>query len=197
MVADYRLFPGAAFPEFMEDAARAYGWVDDHIARNGKRPIVVIGHSAGAYMAALLALDPSYLGRFALGAATPAGLVGMSGPYSFDPTTWPTTRDIFLRAAADPDNARPVAFASAAAPPTLLLYGLSDDIVGAENRIRLAKALTDHGASVERIDYPGIWTYRTGDGLRATASLARTGSRRYRPLRRRRIGAPIEGGLDV
>lgn len=156
VVADYRLFPEAAFPEFMEDAARAYGWVDDHIARNGKRPIVVIGHSAGAYMAALLALDPSYLARFAPDAAAPAGLVGMAGPYSFDPTTWPTTRDIFSRAAADPDITRPVTFASAAAPPTVLLYGLSDDIVGPENRIRLAKALTDHGAPVERVDYPGI-----------------------------------------
>jgi acetyl esterase/lipase len=156
VIADYRLFPEAAFPEFMEDAARAYGWVDDHVARNGKRPIVLIGHSAGAYMAALLALDPSYLARFAPCAADPGGLVGMAGPYSFDPTTWPTTREVFSRAANDPDKARPVAFASSTAPPALLLYGLRDDVVGAENRLKLAKALTEQGASVQRIDYPGI-----------------------------------------
>jgi acetyl esterase/lipase len=156
VVADYRLFPEAVFPEFMEDAARAYGWVDAHIAQKDQRPIVLIGHSAGAYMAALLALDSSYLARFAPGAAAPGGLVGMAGPYAFDPTTWPTTRDIFSRVVNDPDEARPVAFAAATAPPTLLLYGLRDDVVRAENRIKLANALTEHGAPVQRIDYPGI-----------------------------------------
>lgn len=156
VVADYRLFPDAAFPEFMEDAVRAYGWVDAHIAQNGKRPIVLIGHSAGAYMAALLALDASYRARFAPRAAAPAGLVGMAGPYSFDPTTWPTTRDVFSRAANNPDEARPVAYVNAAAPPTLLLYGLRDEIVSPENRIKLANALTEHGAPVRRIDYSGI-----------------------------------------
>jgi acetyl esterase/lipase len=156
VVADYRLYPDAVFPEFMEDAARAYGWVDAHIARKGQRPIVLIGHSAGAYIAALLALDSSYRARFAPGSVAPGGLVGMAGPYSFDPTTWPTTRDIFAHVAKDPDEARPVAFASAAAPPTLLLYGLKDDVVGGENRIKLSGALTAHGAPAERIDYPGI-----------------------------------------
>ena len=60
VVADYRLFPQATFPDFMVDAARAYRWVTDHLndGASGPRPVVLIGHSAGAHIGALLALDP-------------------------------------------------------------------------------------------------------------------------------------------
>ena len=60
---DYRLYPEAAFPGFLEDGAAALAWVRDNIADYGGDPrrIVLAGHSAGAYNAVMLGLDPRYL----------------------------------------------------------------------------------------------------------------------------------------
>jgi acetyl esterase/lipase len=158
VVADYRLYPQARFPDFMVDAARAYRWVADHIADgpDGPRPIVLIGHSAGAHIGALLALDPSYRRRYARSAAAPAGYIGLAGPYAFDPTTWHSTREIFASAAAHPDWARPVALVDESAPPSLLLYGLTDDTIRPFNQVELAEALTRHGVPVKTVDYPRL-----------------------------------------
>ncbi len=158
VIPDYRLYPEVTFPDFMDDAARAYAWVDRNIgaACGERRPILLIGHSAGAYIAALLALDRSYLSRLGRNMPPPAAMVGLAGPYSFDPTTWPTTKDIFARAAGRPDAARPVAFARSGAPPALLLHGLEDETVQLYNTRDLAAALKKTGNEVQTIEYPGI-----------------------------------------
>lgn len=136
VIPDYRLYPELAFPGFVEDVATAYRWTADRFAKSG-RPIIVAGHSAGAHIAALLALDPSYLKGL-----HPAGLIGLAGPYAFDPTTWPSTKDIFAKAAAMPDQARPIAFASPNAPPALLMHGSADGTVKPSNSIQLAERLS-------------------------------------------------------
>jgi acetyl esterase/lipase len=158
VVPDYRLFPAARFPDFMEDAARAYRWIDAHLNRETawRKPVLLMGHSAGAHMAALLALDASHLKRFAPEAPAPAGLIGLAGPYAFDPTTWDSTREIFTQAAPNPDMARPVAHVGAGAPNTLLLYGLADAVVARFNAQELAAALSGAGGKVQLIEYPGI-----------------------------------------
>jgi acetyl esterase/lipase len=60
VIPDYRLVPEVRYPEFLEDGALALHWVVAHIAEYGGDPgkICVAGHSAGAYIAAMLALDP-------------------------------------------------------------------------------------------------------------------------------------------
>lgn len=154
VVADYRLYPQVGFPVFLEDAARAYGFVAQRFAG---RPLHVMGHSAGAHIAALLALDPRYRRQFAPAAPPPAGLVGLAGPYAFDPTTWPSTRTIFSAAAGDPDAARPVAFAGhGASLPALLLHGGSDTTVELYNTDDLATALAAAGGRVRRHVYPSL-----------------------------------------
>jgi acetyl esterase/lipase len=64
-VADYRLVPEAVFPPFIEDAAAAAAWAVRNAARFGGDParLGVAGHSAGAYNALMLALDPRFLAR--------------------------------------------------------------------------------------------------------------------------------------
>nr|WP_276556800.1 alpha/beta hydrolase [Rhodoblastus acidophilus] len=156
IIPDYRLYPSARFPDFMEDAARAYGWAHAHRLADGPKPVVLMGHSAGAHIAALLALDPTYRMQFAPDAPPPAGLVGLAGPYAFDPTTWSSTRDIFAPAAGHPDRARPVAHARADAPPSLLLYGRADDTVGRFNGQDFAGALSKAGAAARLIEYGGV-----------------------------------------
>ena len=157
VIADYRLFPEVGFPAFMQDAALAYGWVDAHLnAVEGNAPIILMGHSAGGYIAALLALDRRYLAEVAPGAQKPAGVVGLAGPYAFDPTNWPSTREIFVGAAADPDMARPVAFVTPEAPPMLLLRGLADETVRDFNAEELAKALRANQVEVDLRQFAGI-----------------------------------------
>ncbi len=156
VIADYRLYPDVVFPAFVDDAALAYAWTDRHLSDDGEIQIVLMGHSAGAHIAALLALDNSYLDAFAAGASRPAGFIGLAGPYAFDPTTWPTTRDIFAPAADNPDKARPAAFARGPAAPMLLLRGAEDKTVGAFNAHEMASALAAAGNDVRHIEYEGV-----------------------------------------
>jgi acetyl esterase/lipase len=152
-IPDYRLYPEVRFPGFVEDAARAYGFL---ARRFPGRPIYLMGHSAGAYNAALLALDARYRRQLAPGAPAPAGFIGLAGPYAFDPTTWPGTAAIFTAAAGQPDEARPVAFAGEAPLPALLLHGKKDQTVEPYNTDDLAKALDAAGSQVEEHIYPGL-----------------------------------------
>ena len=60
--ADYRMYPSARYPEFIEDAAAAVGWVDGNIGKFGNcRGIFIGGSSAGAYLAMMLCFDKKYL----------------------------------------------------------------------------------------------------------------------------------------
>ena len=157
VIPDYRLYPEVGFPDFVEDAARAYAWTSENLAGDGdkRRPIVVIGHSAGAHIGALLVLDRSYLNGQETAITEPAGFVGLAGPYAFDPTTWHSTQEIFA-GAKDSDQARPVAFARPDAPPALIMHGLDDNVVRLWNMQTLTKELEGAGAKVRQIELPDI-----------------------------------------
>lgn len=60
---DYRLLPDVEMEVIIRDVAKAAGWVHRHIADRGGDPgrILVMGHSAGAQLAALLCTDERYL----------------------------------------------------------------------------------------------------------------------------------------
>ena len=157
VIPEYRLYPEVKFPSFVEDAARAYAWTSEQLAENGgdQRPIVVIGHSAGAHIGALLVLDRDYLNGRQPAVGQPAGFVGLAGPYAFDPTTWHSTKEIFA-GANSADDARPVAFARHDAPPALVMHGLDDSVVRLWNMQTLAKELKGAGANVRQIELPDI-----------------------------------------
>ncbi|HET9949392.1 MAG TPA: alpha/beta hydrolase [Longimicrobiales bacterium] len=63
--ANYRLSPPFVHPAHVQDASTAVAWVLDHIAEYGGDPanVYVSGHSAGAYLAALMAVDERWLGE--------------------------------------------------------------------------------------------------------------------------------------
>jgi acetyl esterase/lipase len=154
VIPDYRLFPQVRFPLFEEDGASAVAWVQQHAREIGGDPdrIVLMGHSAGAHTAALLALNPAYLERAGAKPSGIVGLIGLSGPYALVPDT-DELRTIF----ASPYTAadwQPVRFASAQSPPTLLLHGLADTVVSVQHTEALREALLAHGASVETHLYP-------------------------------------------
>lgn len=152
VVADYRLVPQVRFPAFVEDGASAVRWARANIRALGGDParIAVMGHSAGSYNAAMLALDP----RFGVADAV-NGLVGLSGAFGADPAVRPSMRAAFA-GTDDLRSIQPRYFASAAAPPALLLAGSADTVTAASNSVELAAALTAAGAEARPIVYPGI-----------------------------------------
>lgn len=157
VIPDYRLYPAVRFPAFVEDAASALAWVRRNIGQHGGDPsrICVIGHSAGAHIGALLALD----GRYAAAAGLPENpvraFVGLAGPYAFEPLKYESTRAIF-KTAADPDDARPIAHVGPAAPPMLLLHGELDGTVWPINSEKLAHALCEAGCDARHVIYPRL-----------------------------------------
>lgn len=155
VIPDYRLYPQARFPTFVEDSARAVAWVREHARefRGDPDRIVLMGHSAGAHMAAMLALDADYLAGAGVPSQAIVGLVGLSGPYALDPNS-DTLRTIFS-APYTADDWRPVHFVTSRAASTLLLHGLSDDVVSPTHTEKLRDALLSRGASVETHLYPG------------------------------------------
>lgn len=155
VVPDYRLFPDVRYPAFNEDAAAAYAWVAHNLAKTEQQPSVVIGHSAGAHIAAMIAFDNSYLATVGPGLSPPSGLIAMSGPYGFDPTTWPTTKDIFATA-PDATSPRPTSHVGAHCPPSLLIYGLKDTVVQVENGRELQRLLQQAGTYSRLIEYPNL-----------------------------------------
>lgn len=158
IIPDYRLFPEVRFPKFVNDAALAYNWVWQNLAKKEERPIILIGHSAGAHIAALMAYDQSYLKKFPDASNPkfkPAGFIGFAGPYAFNPVTWPTTKDIFSTIKNE-DLARPVAFVNSKSPATLLFHGEKDTVVKNWNMETLSKTLKDNKVEVETNLLPNI-----------------------------------------
>jgi acetyl esterase/lipase len=153
-VPDYRLVPEVRFPAFLEDAAAAVRWVRANAARLGGDPdrIVLVGHSAGAYNAAMLAVDERWLGadRRAV-----RGLVGLGGPYDFLPLDIPVTIAAFGQE-RDAASTQPVTFASAGDPPALLLHGALDTTAYPRNSERLAALLRAAGVDARVKLYPKV-----------------------------------------
>ena len=157
VVPDYRVFPQVSFPAFVEDGARAVAAVRLQAAGWGGDParIVLAGHSAGAWIAAMLALNPKYLADAGDGRAGIAGLVGIAGPYDFDPAQFDSTRDVFATAASKAET-QPITFADGRAPPMLLLHGADDTTVEPRNSRALAGRIAAAGGSADLRIYPGV-----------------------------------------
>lgn len=157
VMPDYRVFPDVRFPAFLEDGAAAVRWTHDNAARFGGDPsrIVLAGHSAGAYIAAMLALDERYLAAAGAPMSAIKGMAGVSGPYDFYPFDVKASIDAFGKA-PDPAMTQPVNFVRKDAPPILLLHGDKDTTVKPRNTISLDAKLRALGAPVETKFYPGV-----------------------------------------
>lgn len=171
VLPDYGLAPTATYPDYLEDSAAAIRWVFDHAGDFGGDPqrIAVMGHSAGAYNAAMVMLDPRYLYAVGLPLATIKAAALLSGPYDFP---YLIERGGLLAFEKAPVlESQPVAYARRDAPPTLLISGTADTTVRARNSQSLARALTKAGATVELKLYRG---QGHTDPLRALSPLFRT-----------------------
>lgn len=154
IVADYRLVPEVRYPDFLRDCAAAVRWARRHAREHGGDGdrIVLTGHSAGAYNAAMLALDPGLLGP---DRAAVKGFAGLAGPYDFLPLDDPSTIAAF-GAWPRPSETQPISHAAAPAPPVLLLHGEGDSRVKPRNSLKLARLLRAAGSDVRLKLYPGL-----------------------------------------
>lgn len=157
VVPDYRKVPTVRFPAFLQDGAEAVKWVRDHVTEFGGDPakIAVMGHSAGAYTVAMLALDPRWLQAEGVDPGIIKAGVGLSGPYDFFPFTSKRAIDA-MQGVADPQMTQPLHFARKDAPPLLLVTSGGDTVVRPKNAINLDVRLRALGAPVELKNYPEL-----------------------------------------
>jgi acetyl esterase/lipase len=157
IIPDYRVYPEVKFPVFVDDGARVVRWVHDHAGEIGADPsrIYLMGHSAGAHIAALLVLDPRYLELAGVERSSIRAMVGISGPYDFLPFHSDTLRTLFGPQDGWPMT-QPINFVDGSAPPMLLLTGRWDTTVSPGNTSRLVHRICEHGGSARAIFYRGL-----------------------------------------
>jgi acetyl esterase/lipase len=154
-LAGYRLGPAGRYPMMLEDTARAVALVHREARRFKADPdaIVLAGHSAGAYNAAMIALEHRWLEKEGMSPEVVRAVVGLAGPYDFYPFDSESTVAAFGHA-QQPVSTQPIVHVRADAPPMLLIHGLEDTLVKPRNTQALAAASKDVGASVETVFYP-------------------------------------------
>ena len=156
VVADYRLYPQVKYPVFVEDAARALGFVRAHAAQYGGDPerIFITGHSAGAYNAVMLASEPKFLAAEGGGLDWIRGVIGIAGPYNFLPMSDPVYVDMFH--GTNNTDSMPVHHVDGPRPPMLLISGSDDHTVRLSNTNDMSERLGRFGSEVKVIFYRGV-----------------------------------------
>ncbi|MDP8254758.1 MAG: alpha/beta hydrolase [Candidatus Alcyoniella australis] len=149
---NYRLTPRVAFPEHARDVAQAVAWTVNNVASYGGDPqkIVISGHSAGAHLATIVALDPQYLAQVGLTPQVFSGAIGFSGPYDIANSisnaksgnmTRRKLEGVFGDDPAMWDEYSPIHHASPHFPPTLIVVGERDRLTTEEVSRRFCDAL--------------------------------------------------------
>jgi acetyl esterase/lipase len=153
-IPDYRLYPEVIFPDFVHDIALSVSWYQQ---RGDKRPLILMGHSAGGLIAALLSYDAQYLNAHEKAPDHIAALVTLAGPHDyFLPTDNQRWSAIFGTDAERQVHALPVRHVTTNAPPTLILHGADDGLVTPQSARSLASALEAHGVNHKLQIYPDI-----------------------------------------
>ena len=149
VIPSYRLSPEVSHPAHIQDVAAAFAWVTRNIRRYGGDPdrIMVIGHSAGAYLAMLLAGDPRYLAAHQLSVHDIKGVVPVSGFFWVDKPgvapdrpldIWGTDRKTWI-------DASPAHYLRADLPPVLLIDTDGDEDWRQQQNADFAAALRAAG----------------------------------------------------
>ncbi len=159
IIANYRLVPEIRFPVFVEDAAQVVAWTADNSESpvSGRDDLFVMGHSAGAHIAAMAALDARFLAVHGLDPAIRLkGWIGLSGPYDFLPFSSRSVAEVFE--VGDPGESQPINFVDAGrtGPPALIITGNDDTTVLPRNSRNLARAIQQAGGQAQLISYDTV-----------------------------------------
>ena len=159
IIADYRLYPEVRYPEFLKDSALAVAWSLENARRLGGdlRRVFLMGHSAGGYNAAMVALDPRWLAPTGHSANELAAWIGMAGPYEFLPLEpGSPARPVFFHPDYPPDT-QPIDDVTHASLRAFLAAPVNDEVVSPQrSTLAMAAKLKDAGVPVELKLYDGI-----------------------------------------
>lgn len=154
-IINYRLFPHVSYPVYVEDTALAMQWAVSQAAALGADPnrIFVMGHSAGAFnvVDAIVSLERNPM--LGLRAGQFAGVIGLAGPYDFDPAA---ANPAELFEGYTPEQIMPVHKIQPGLPPFLLLHAELDDIIKPQDSESLKLALERQGISVQLLNIPKV-----------------------------------------
>lgn len=156
-VPDYRLYPEVRYPDFLSDCALAFEYIRQNARAHGGNPnkIALMGHSAGAYNAVMLALDDHYL-KLSDDANSPLrAVIGISGPYDFYPFDVKASQQAF-GAWPRPEETQPISYARTLKTQFLLMQSRDDEVVGMRNLTSLEAKLKAVNTPVETRLYDKI-----------------------------------------
>ena len=156
-IPDYRVVPEVRYPDFVIDCGRALATFQARASDFGGKPgaVHLVGHSAGAYNAVMLALADELAAAAGLERRTIVALAGLSGPYDFLPLRVRATKEAFA-SVADLDATQPVNRVRPDAPPMWLANGSQDEIVVPRNIHRLRELLEAEGAVAVTREYENL-----------------------------------------
>lgn len=155
-VADYRLYPQVHYPDFVQDGALALHYIHTHAREyNGNVDnIYVAGHSAGAFIAMMLASDDTFHQKAKSQRRWIRGTIGIAGPYDFLPFTDENIKALFSKR---PDaETQPLNHITSRMAPVFLATGGDDDTVDPRNSHRVKAKLEGLKSPVTEHTYPGI-----------------------------------------
>jgi acetyl esterase/lipase len=163
VIFDYRLYPKTTWPAYLEDGAQAVAWVNTNIAKYGGDPkrILIAGHSAGAYIAAMLAVNPDYLRAANVPDGTIKAALTFSGPYEF----WNPNQKAhggFIGAdiqevmgpAETASQTQPIKYVNASTPPFVIIHGTDDGLLEPAQARAMKQKLEDAKVKVIYLEYP-------------------------------------------
>lgn len=148
-IPDYRLTPEVLYPDFLHDSAHAVSALIARAREFGADAdrVILMGHSAGAYNAAMLAMDPRWLP--ARDRKRIRGWVGLAAPVDFLPIQIPSVQTTF-HWPNTPRDTQPIEHVSPDDPPALLISADADRLVDPEqNSLALADRLKRVGVPVQ------------------------------------------------
>ncbi len=162
-VINYRLSPKVKHPAHIEDVATAFSWIYKNVKSLGGDPnkIFIMGHSAGAHLSALLALDKRYLNAHGLSPSLIQGTIVLDGIYDLTlggkKETW-LSKAFFKRVFGDnPENkkyASPIIYISENCPPFLIIQAKNDHLVPIHQPLRFYESLKEKGLEAEFVLVP-------------------------------------------
>lgn len=164
-IPNYRLAGDgtARHPAQVQDAAAAVAWLRQHAAEYGYAPgrVVVGGHSAGAYLSALLAFAPEFLKAVGDKPEALCGFIGLEGIYDLEQlaVTFPSYREDFLITAFGESMkkwrlASPQYLELTVQKPWLLVHSQEDELVDLDQSKRFSVALSARGVPVQYVVTP-------------------------------------------
>jgi len=165
VIADYRIYPGVDWRDFIRDGEKAYQWVFKNINQFGGDPkrIFIMGHSAGAHISAMVAVNAVQIENQeneSINQNRPCGLMGLAGPYDFLPISDIDVKRVFA-SAENLENTQPINFVTQDTPAMLLMHGLADTTVKPGNTTRMATRVKSVNGRVqvklyEKVDHIDI-----------------------------------------